>query len=142
MDETANEIKRLQGCINDLISVLALPAMWIGQDPEQIVSTLLDVLVGILRLDFAYVRLNQPVGGDLIEVVRHDPLRPLVADSRSVGQTFNDSFGAELRKWPPRQFGQQPGEGTGIGHGDLFRGCSHPPHRRCGYLRYRLLWPS
>src|SRR5215469_7584997 len=102
MDETANEIKRLQGCINDLISVLALPAMWIGQDPEQIVGSLLDVLVGMLRLDFAYVRLNQPVGGDLIEVVRHDPLRPLVADSRSVGQTFNDSFGAELRKWPPR----------------------------------------
>src|SRR5215470_12983298 len=62
MDETANEIKRLQGCINDLISVLALPAMWTGQDP----------------------------------------VRPLVADSRSVGQTFNDSFGAELRKWPPR----------------------------------------
>src|SRR5215831_2883873 len=102
MDETANEIKRLQGCINDLISVLALPAMWTGQDPEQIVNTLLDVLVGMLRLDFAYVRLNHPVGGDLIEVVRHDSLRPLVADSRSVGQTFNDSFGAELRKWPPR----------------------------------------
>src|SRR5215470_17182506 len=102
MDETANEIKRLQGCINDLISVLALPAMWTGQDPEQIVSTLLDVLVGMLRLDFAYVRLNHPVGVDLIEVVRHDSLRPLVADSRSVGQTFNDSFGAELRKWPPR----------------------------------------
>src|SRR5215472_5362029 len=101
MDETANEIKRLQGCINDLVSVLALPAMWTGQDPKQIVSTLLDVLVGMLRLDFAYVRLNHPVG-DLIEVVRHDPLRPLVADSRSVGQTFNDWFGAELRKWPPR----------------------------------------
>src|SRR5215467_13327950 len=102
MDETASEIKRLQGCINDLISVLALPAMWTGQDPEQIVSTLLDVLVGMLRLDFAYVRLNHPVGGDLIEMVRQDPLRPLVADSRSVGQTFNDWFGAELRKWPPR----------------------------------------
>src|SRR5215470_3918403 len=102
MDETANEIKRLQGCINDLISVLALPAMWTGQDPEQIVSTLLDVLVGMLRLDFAYVRLNHPAGGDLIELVRHDPLRPLVAEPRSVGQTFNDSFGAELRKWPPR----------------------------------------
>src|SRR5215469_6838974 len=102
MDETANEIKRLQGCINDLISVLALPAMWTGQDPEKIVSTLLDVLVGMLRLDFAYVRLNHPAGGDLIELVRHDPLRPLVAEPRSVGQTFNDSFGAELRKWPPR----------------------------------------
>src|SRR5215469_14899585 len=102
MDVTANDIKRLQGCINDLISVLALPAMWTGQDPEKIVSTLLDVLVGMLRLDFAYVRLNHPAGGDLIELVRHDPLRPLVAEPRSVGQTFNDSFGAELRKWPPR----------------------------------------
>jgi PAS domain S-box-containing protein len=102
MDETANEIKRLQGCINDLISVLALPAMWTGQDPEQIVSTLLDVLVGMLRLDFAYVRLNHRMGGGLIEVVRHDLLRPLVAESRSVGQTLNDLFGAELRKWPPR----------------------------------------
>src|SRR5215813_12429609 len=102
MDETANEIKRLQGCINDLISVLALPAMWTGQDPEQILSTLLDVLVGMLRLDFAYVRLNHPLGGDPIEMVRHDLLRPLVAESRSVGQTLNDWFGAELRKWPPR----------------------------------------
>ena len=47
MDETANEIKRLQGCINDLISVLALPAMWRGQNSTQILNTLLDVLVGM-----------------------------------------------------------------------------------------------
>ena len=102
MNDTANEIKRLQGCINDLISLLALPAMWTGQDPAQVVSTLLDVLVGMLRLDFAYVRLNDPLGGGLIEMVRHDPLRHLEAEPRMIGQTLNDSLGANPRKWPPR----------------------------------------
>ena len=46
MEQTADEIKRLQGCINDLISVLALPAIWSGHESSQIVSTLLDVLLG------------------------------------------------------------------------------------------------
>src|SRR5712692_8185441 len=55
-----NEIKRLQGCINDQIRILALPALRTGQESEQIVGTVLDVLIGMLRLDFAYARLNQP----------------------------------------------------------------------------------
>ena len=70
MEQTADEIGRLQGCINDLISVLALPATWSGQESAQIVDTLLDLLVGILRLDFAYARLKGPVGEAPIEVVR------------------------------------------------------------------------
>jgi hypothetical protein len=60
MEQTADEMRRLQGWINDLISVLALPATWSGQESVQIVNTLLDVLVGILRLDFAYARLKDP----------------------------------------------------------------------------------
>ena len=36
----AGEIKHLQRCINDLVSVLALPAMWSGGEPVQIVQTL------------------------------------------------------------------------------------------------------
>src|SRR6266403_677450 len=70
MEQTADEIRRLQGCINDLISVLAIPALWRGQESAQIVSTLLDVLVGMLRLDFAYARLKDPVDGAPIEMVR------------------------------------------------------------------------
>ncbi|MDB5866554.1 MAG: hypothetical protein JWO70_4360, partial [Betaproteobacteria bacterium] len=30
MENTAEDIKRLQRCVNDLISVLALPALWGG----------------------------------------------------------------------------------------------------------------
>ena len=42
------EIRRLQGCINDLISLQTLPAIWDGRESGSIVSTLLDVLASML----------------------------------------------------------------------------------------------
>ena len=80
MGSTA-EIKRLQNCINDLISVLALPAIWSGSESSQILRTLLDVLLTMLRLDFAYARLSDASDGPPIEVVRlgdhrHSSLQP------------------------------------------------------------------
>ena len=50
MNNTSDEIKRLQSCISDLISVLALPALWSGREPSDIAGTLLDVLLTMLRL--------------------------------------------------------------------------------------------
>src|SRR5262252_8590685 len=99
MDATANQTKRLQGCINDLISLLAFPAMWSGPDPAEIVGMLLDVLVGIPRLEFAYVRLNDR-GGGLIEMARHAPPGHLADELQAIGQRLNDSLGADPRKWP------------------------------------------
>ena len=57
LEHTADEIKRLQRCINDLVSVLALPAMWSGSKPSDIVHTLLDSVLRMLDLDFVYVSL-------------------------------------------------------------------------------------
>jgi PAS domain S-box-containing protein len=65
-----DEISRLQSCINNLISVLALPAIWSGSESSQVVGTLLDVLLAMLRLDFAYARLSDSSEGPSIEVVR------------------------------------------------------------------------
>src|SRR5258708_11401999 len=56
IESKSDEIKRLERCINDLVSVLALPAIWTGHESSLVASTLLDVLVRILRLDVAYVR--------------------------------------------------------------------------------------
>ena len=100
MEETADEIRRLQGCINDLISVLAIPAMWRGQESAQIVSTLLDVLVGMLRLDFAYARLKDPVGGAPVEMVRFAQSRNLTARPQEIGQVLNGWLGDDPQKWP------------------------------------------
>jgi C4-dicarboxylate-specific signal transduction histidine kinase len=70
VDDAAGEIRRLRSCINDLISVLALPALWSGSDSSQVVGTLLDVLLAMLRLDFAYARLSDSSDGPPIQVVR------------------------------------------------------------------------
>ena len=61
-DVNADEIRRLQSGLNDLVSVLAMPAMWTGRDTSQVATTLLDALVELLRLDFAYVQM--PEAGD------------------------------------------------------------------------------
>src|SRR5262245_548835 len=89
MEPTADEIKRLQGCINDLISLLALPAIWSGDESSQIVSTLLDVLLAMLRLDFAYARLSDAIDGSPIEVVRLPQRRPPTAQPQEVGRALN-----------------------------------------------------
>jgi hypothetical protein len=43
-EATSEEIKDLKRCLNDLVSVLALPAIWSGFQPPQIVHALLDAL--------------------------------------------------------------------------------------------------
>ena len=72
--ETPGEqIKRLQRCNNDLVSVLALPAIWSGSEPTQIVDRLLDALLGMLQLDLVYLRVNGPASEAPIEAVRVAP---------------------------------------------------------------------
>src|SRR5467141_3533218 len=88
MGRTA-EIKRLQSCINDLISVLALPAIWSGSEPSQILGTLLDVLLTMLRLDFAYARLSDASDGPPIEVVRLGDHRHSSVQPQQFGQALD-----------------------------------------------------
>src|SRR5882762_8161657 len=88
MESTA-EIKRLQSCINDLISVLALPAIWSGSESSQILGTLLDVLLTMLRLDFAYARLSDASDSPPIEVVRLGDHRHSSVQPQHVGQALD-----------------------------------------------------
>src|SRR5579864_1045232 len=68
LEPIADEIQRLRSCINDLIGVLAIPATWASRGSAQIVENLLNALMGMLRLDFAYARFKDPSGSPL-EVV-------------------------------------------------------------------------
>ena len=71
MNETIDEVKYLKTCINNLISMLTLPAIWMGGDAHQIGTALLDVLLDMLRLDWVYVRLKGTAGAPPIEMIRH-----------------------------------------------------------------------
>ncbi|MGR8979545.1 MAG: sigma-54 interaction domain-containing protein [Gammaproteobacteria bacterium] len=70
MRDGSKRIRSLQGCINDLIGLLALPAIWSGSDASQVLDTLLDVLVRMLCLEFAYARLISPTDSIPTEICR------------------------------------------------------------------------
>jgi PAS domain S-box-containing protein len=69
-ESPAEEIRHLRCCINDLVSVLALPATWTGGGPSQIVGNSLDALVSILSLDFIYARVRESRVTAFSEMVR------------------------------------------------------------------------
>jgi formate hydrogenlyase transcriptional activator len=97
---TADEVKHLKACLNDLISVVALPAIWSGGEPSQIVDTLFAALLGMLGLDFVYARLRDPAGGAPIDMVRVSPSRNLTVLPPDVGQALSPWLGNDPHASP------------------------------------------
>jgi PAS domain S-box-containing protein len=102
MEYTADEIKNLKACINDLISLLALPALWTGGEPFQILDTLLDVLLGMLRLEFVYARVSNSIGAAPLEMVRLAHPRNLTAQPQEIGRLLNPWLTRDPPKSPLR----------------------------------------
>jgi PAS domain S-box-containing protein len=96
----ADEIRRLQSCINDLVSILALPAIWSGSEPSQIVHILLDALLGMLHLDLVYVRLKDTLGEAPIEMVRLPHSQKSMPQPQEICATLHRCLGDDPRKWP------------------------------------------
>src|SRR6266853_280410 len=95
LEHPADEIKRLQRCINDLISLLALPAMWSGSKPCDIVHTLLDSLLRMLDLDFVYVSLT-----NLVDATPSETVRVARSQEQSQDQMFRPrELCAFLNRW-------------------------------------------
>jgi PAS domain S-box-containing protein len=59
-EDPGSEIQRLRRLNRDLISLLAQPAIGIRQTPSGVVHTLVEVLLGTLRVDLAYARVTRP----------------------------------------------------------------------------------
>jgi PAS domain S-box-containing protein len=100
-EQTLDEIMYLKGCLNDLVGLLALPAVWTGGEPRQIVQTLLDTLLSMLRLDLIYVRLKGPLGEAPIEMVQVGDSGKLMPLPQEIGQALNHWLGDDPQKWPP-----------------------------------------
>lgn len=98
--DLAEENRRLQRCINDLVSILALPAIWIGGEPSQIVRILLDALLGMLRLDLVYVRLPDPIGTRPIEMIRIGQSREAELPLQEVGDFLSRLSASDPPEWP------------------------------------------
>ncbi len=98
IEHPAGEIKRLQRCINDLISLLALPAMWSGSKPSHIVHTLLDSLLRMLDLDFVYVSLTDLIDAAPSETVRVVQSRQQMFRPRELCASLNRWLGDDPQK--------------------------------------------
>lgn len=68
--EPSAEILRLRATVRDLLALSTIPEAWVGREPPAIASDLADLLIGSLEVDFAFVRLCDPTGGQAVEVTR------------------------------------------------------------------------
>jgi signal transduction histidine kinase len=66
------EVLALRTVLRDLVALSAIPAAWIGREPDAVAAGLADTLLGLLRLDFVYVRLRVPGVPGVADVTRGD----------------------------------------------------------------------
>jgi signal transduction histidine kinase len=64
------EIRALRTVLRDLVALSAIPAAWVGREPAAVAAGLADTLLGLLRLDFVYVRLRVPGVSGVVDVTR------------------------------------------------------------------------
>ena len=84
----------MRGCLNDLVSLTALPALWAGAGPPRIAGTLLDALGEMLGPAFVYVRLDDPEGGPAAEWMRAAAPLEGIATARALGEALERAPGA------------------------------------------------
>lgn len=84
------ELRHLHGCVNDLIGVVGLSAVW-GDEPQQIARALLNVLIRRLDLQFAAARLsgNSPISSTEL-------LRTAASNN---GEQDSPTFPAQISVW-------------------------------------------
>jgi PAS domain S-box-containing protein len=99
--EQIAEIKRLKACINDLISVITIPAICTSHEPSHITSTLLEVLVSTLHADFVYGQLSGSIGGQpSTEVVQFAKHLNTTAQASDIGQMLQPWLTGDPRTSP------------------------------------------
>jgi hypothetical protein len=136
--DSATEIKRLQRCMNDLVSVLALPAVWSVSEPSRILETLLDALMETLDLDFLYARIRLDFHGAPVDALmgildldflyarvrldsHGDPIESLKTTRLSGTSDSREEIRQALRHWYGEDPQQWPEEVLGVWEGRRFR---------------------
>ncbi|MFO0698297.1 MAG: sigma 54-interacting transcriptional regulator [Nitrospira sp.] len=108
--QIADESKDLKARLHDLVTVLARPTICSSREPCQITSTLLEVLVSMLHLDFAYARLGDSFSrGGPIEMARLAQSRNVTIQPQEIGQALTPWLRDGPHPWPiqvPNPIGQ------------------------------------
>jgi hypothetical protein len=86
--------------MNDLITLLTFSATGPGCDLLRIARTLLDVLPAVLHIDFVYVRLIDPNGGQPLELARVAQSIDQTMQPQEIGQALDQLLGDAASNWP------------------------------------------
>jgi two-component system CheB/CheR fusion protein len=78
----------LRRYLQDLATVTALPAVWSGWDRRRIADGMAEVVASILRLDFAYVRLEGSTASEVVEAVHFCDPPAAKASAADVGRAL------------------------------------------------------
>jgi PAS domain S-box-containing protein len=68
--DTDAEILALRTVLRDLVALSAMPAAWVGREPAAVAAGLADALIGLLQLDFVFVRLRVPSVAGAVDITR------------------------------------------------------------------------
>ena len=101
LDPREAEVQSLRRSMNDLLSVLALRAMWTGGEDTETVQTLAEALRGMLALDLVYVGVDATNDGPAIEASLAMPDMQLSTKPSVVGKQLRGLLGSEHHEWPP-----------------------------------------
>jgi PAS domain S-box-containing protein len=68
--DTNAEIVALRTILRDLVALSAIPTAWVGREPAAVAAGLADALIGLLQLDFVFVRLRVPSAAGEVDATR------------------------------------------------------------------------
>ena len=102
--DPVTEVRRLQRCMNDLVSVLALPAVWSVSEPSRILETFLDALLVMLDLDFLYARVRLDSHEAPIDALKTNQLSGTSYSGEEIRQALKQWSGEVPQPWPEQVF--------------------------------------
>jgi transcriptional regulator with GAF, ATPase, and Fis domain len=82
--------------------MLALPTLWSGREPRHILGALLDAVLRMLALEFAYARIDDAVDGSPIELARSARGRAAITQPQDVGRALSPWLTGDLTTTPLR----------------------------------------
>jgi signal transduction histidine kinase len=98
-DTRSDDLRILRRCIRDIVALSALPAVWSSYDMPRIAESLADVLLGMLHLDFIYVRVQLHGSDAPLEIARTEEGLPMDGQAQLLRRALTpwlDGPGASL----------------------------------------------
>ncbi len=100
--DTDAEIRALRTVLRDLVALSAIPTAWVGMEPAAVAAGLADALIGLLQLDFVFVRLCDPGVAGVIGVTRGNAWKTFPEWSKRVTESSGSRSATMAAEGPIR----------------------------------------